>query len=59
MLLVSSCATSGPLADLCGPNDKVIRYTVEQQDAMTDQQARDNLARNEELERRGCAVANL
>lgn len=58
LMLVSGCATGGPPAELCGPNDRVTRYSAEQIEAMTDEQVRDNLARNEELERRGCAVPN-
>ena len=58
LMLVSSCATSGPAVS-CGPNDQVIRYSVEQIEAMTDAQVKANLARNNELERRGCAVPNV
>jgi hypothetical protein len=58
LMLVSGCATSGLRGPSCGPNDQVIRYTAEQQATFTDEQIKLNLARNEELERRGCAVAN-
>lgn len=57
-LALSSCATVGVPVEACGPNDKVIRYTPEQIELMTDQQVTDNLARNEELERRQCGVPN-
>lgn len=58
LLLVSGCASVGPKTNECGPNDVVIRYTPEQIDAMSDQQVSDNLAYNESLEKRGCAVPN-
>lgn len=58
LLLVSGCVTGGAIDKVCGPNDYVIRYTNEQIEQMTDEQVRSNLARNEELERRGCAVPN-
>lgn len=54
--MVSGCATAD--TGLCGPNDHAIRYTDQQIDQMTDEQVKGNLARNEELERRGCAVPN-
>lgn len=46
---------SGPL---CGPNDRPNRWTEEQIDHMDDAQVKQELARNEELVRRGCAVPN-
>lgn len=50
------CSTT--VAPICGPNDHATRYSVEQIDAMSDEQVKDNLARNNELERRGCAISN-
>lgn len=57
--LVASCATSGVAPrDICGPNDKAFRPSSAVIDLLTDEQVKDILSRNEDLERRGCAVAN-
>jgi outer membrane murein-binding lipoprotein Lpp len=56
VLLLSGCVSTVSVA--CGPNDKVIRYDRAQIDEMSDDQVKDNLARNNELERRGCAISN-
>lgn len=58
MLLVTSCASVGPSTEACGPNDVVIRYSDEQIAAMSDEQVKANLAYNESLADRGCAVPN-
>lgn len=59
-MLVASCASVGPVAKLtCGPNDKAIRLSVEQIEQLPDDTVKDILARNEELARMGCAVANV
>lgn len=59
MMLVVSCASVGPVGKLvCGPNDKAIRLSVGQIDQLPDDLVKDILARNEELVRMNCAVAN-
>lgn len=57
-MLAASCASVGQRTELCGPNDKAVRLSPEMQDMLSDAQIVDILARNEELARRGCAVAN-
>jgi hypothetical protein len=56
LVCLSGCVSTVPV--VCGPNDKAIRYDRAQIDAMSDEQVKDNLARNNELERRGCAISN-
>lgn len=59
LMLVVSCASVGERSKLvCGPNDKALRLSDAQIDMLTDEQVKDILARNEELARLGCAVAN-
>ena len=57
MLMMEGCTTV-PTPPLCGPNDKPQRWTEAQIDAMSDDQVTQELARNEELVRRGCATPN-
>lgn len=54
---LTSCATVHQKV-LCGPNDQPQRWDDAQIDRMSDKQAKQELARNEELVRRGCAVPN-
>lgn len=55
---MSSCVSVGHRSSTCGPNDTATRLTNEQIDLLTPEQVKDILAKNEALEKRGCAVAN-
>lgn len=57
LLLVASCASVGPSAN-CGAGDGALYLTQEQQDALTDDQVREILGRNEAQVLRNCAVPN-
>lgn len=57
LLLVASCASVGP-SDNCGAGDGATYLTVEQQDALTDDQVRQILGRNDAQVVRGCAIPN-
>lgn len=58
MLLVSGCAVNGGSGRLpgaiCGPSDWAIYYTVEQIDAMTEEEVDQALVHNEIAAERGC-----
>ncbi|AGC35585.1 hypothetical protein HOS22_gp18 [Rhizobium phage RHEph08] len=55
---MSSCVSVGQSAKYCGPNDHPTYFTEEQIDHMDDQQIKDQLAKNEALVAKGCAVPN-
>ena len=54
---LTACA-GVPATFLCSDTDHVTRFTDAQIDAMSDEQVKQELARNEDLVRRGCAVPN-
>lgn len=54
---LSSCAGM-PITTGCSDTDHVTRFTPEQIDKMSDEQVKQELARNEDLVRRGCASPN-
>ncbi len=56
LLSIAACSTIP--RTVCSAADVPTRFTAEQIDKMTDQQVRNELARNEDLEQRGCAVPN-
>lgn len=59
LMLVSGCATNGPVSSVgsCA-GIGAVRYSQATIDAMTDEEVRDNLDRNDAAERLGCAIPN-
>ena len=55
--LVTACVTSGPSVR-CGPLDKPIRLSPESIDALSEDEVKAVLERNEALEKKGCATPN-
>jgi hypothetical protein len=56
--IIASCASPIGLSSVCSDADRVTRFTEQQIDQMSDEQVRQELARNEDLARKGCAVPN-
>lgn len=54
---LAACSITVPSTG-CSDTDHVTRFTPEQIDQMSDEQVKQELARNEDLARRGCAVPN-
>lgn len=56
--ILAGCGTMQMARTTCSDTDHVTRFTEAQIDAMSDEQVKQELARNEDLVRRGCAVPN-
>ena len=54
---MTGCVTSGRSGS-CGPLDVPIRLSVESIDALSDDEVKAILERNEALEKKGCATPN-
>lgn len=56
--VLAACVGTDTSSALCGPNDVATRLSVETIDTLSNEQVKDILAKNEALEKRGCAVPN-
>lgn len=56
--MLAGCVTVPVERTSCSDTDSVTRFTDAQIDQMTDEQVRQELAKNEDLAKRGCAVPN-